>query len=310
MKQLKFVTAVALAIFTTLPLWAGPQARIYGQVTDTAGNPIPTATITFTTNELNDFEKTITVKDDGTFKALILDATRVYIFHVSAPGYIGHDQEFKVSVGTTDNEFEFALKTVAEGSAQQVLELAEQPGYKELDEGRELLKAGQKEEAIALFEQALVAVPDFLPAMEYLAETQYDTGDITNALATAKKCLEEDDESLSCLAVAANASEEVGDSKAHEEFMARFQELNPDDPASIFNKAVVFLNAMDDAQAKPLLEQCLDADSEFPKCLFEYGMVLLRGGDIDGAKAQFEKYLEVAPDGEDATTAAETVKWL
>ena len=72
----------------------------------------------------------------------------------------------------------------------------------------------------------------------------------------------------------------------------------------------MFLNAMDDDQAKPLLEQCLDADPEFPKCLFEYGMVLLRGGDIDGAKAQFEKYLEVAPDGEDATTAAETVKWL
>ena len=39
-------------------------------------------------------------------------------------------------------------------------------------------------------------------------------------------------------------------------------------------------------------------------------MVLLRGGDIDGAKVHFEKYLEVAPEGEDAPTAAETVKWL
>jgi len=310
MKQLRYATVVALAIFTTIPLWAGPQARIYGQVTDADGNPLPMATITYTTDELNSFEKTITVKDDGTFKALILDATRVYIFHVSAPGYIGHDEEFKVSVGTTDNEFVFALRTVAEANAQQVLDLSEQPGYKELEEGRNLLKAGQKTEAIALFEQALVAIPDLLPAMEYLTEAQYDTGDLKNALTTAKRCLEEDDESLGCLAIAANASGDLGDTEAHEEFMARFQELNPDDPASIFNKAVVFLNAMDDAQAKPLLEQCLDADSDFPKCLFEYGMVLFRGGDIDGAKINFEKYLEVAPDGEDAATAAETVKWL
>ncbi|RLE26035.1 MAG: hypothetical protein DRJ65_06390 [Acidobacteria bacterium] len=310
MKQLKYATLLALAIFTTMPLWAGPQARIYGQVTDADGNPIPTATITYTTNELDSFEKTITVKDDGTFKALLLDATRVYIFHVSASGYIGHDEEFKVPVGTTDNEFVFTLKSVAEASAQQVLKLSEQPGYKELEEGRTLLKAGQKAEAMALFDQALIAVPDLLPAMEYLAEVQYDTGDLENALATAKRCLEEDDESLGCLAIAANASGDLGDTEAHKDFMARFQALNPDDPASIFNKAVVFLNAMDDAQAKPLLEECLEADSEFPKCLFEYGMVLLRGGDIDGAKINFEKYLEVAPDGEDAATAAETVKWL
>ena len=310
MKQLKYATLLALAIFTTMPLWAGPQARIYGQVTDADGNPIPTATITYTTNELDSFEKTITVKDDGTFKALLLDATRVYIFHVSASGYIGHDEEFKVPVGTTDNEFVFTLKSVAEASAQQVLKLSEQPGYKELEEGRKLLKAGQKAEAMALFDQALIAVPDLLPAMEYLAEVQYDTGDLENALATAKRCLEEDDESLGCLAIAANASGDLGDTEAHKDFMARFQALNPDDPASIFNKAVVFLNAMDDAQAKPLLEECLEADSEFPKCLFEYGMVLLRGGDIDGAKINFEKYLEVAPDGEDAATAAETVKWL
>ncbi len=310
MKKIRYAAVVALAIFTTIPLWAGPQARVFGEVTDTAGNPIPTATITYTTNELTTFEKAIAVKDDGTFKTLILDATRVYVFHVSAPGYIGHDQEFKVPVGTTDNRFKFVLKSEAEVSAQQVLDLSEQPGYKELEEGRELLKAGQKEEAMALFEQALVAVPDLLPAMEYLTEIQYDSGDFENALVTAKRCLEEDDESLSCLAVAANASEELGDTQAHQGFMARYQELNPDDPTSIFNRAVVFLNAMDDAQAKPLLEQCLEVDSEYPKCLFEYGMVLLRGGDIDGAKVHFEKYLEVAPDGEDATTAAETVKWL
>lgn len=310
MKTLQYTAVLALVLLITVPVAAGPQARIAGVVLDTAGNPIPTATITYTTDELSNFEKSINIKEDGTFKALILDATRVYVFHVTASGYVGYDQEFKVSVGTTDNHFEFVLKTTAEASAQQVQKLSEQPGYKELEEGRKLLDAGQTDQAKALFEQALAAVPDLLPAMEHLAQLQYETKDTEGALETAKRCLEEDEESLSCLAIAANASEDLGDTAGHDHYMALYQEFNPEDPTSLFNQAVVFLNAMDDENAKPLLEQCLDADPEYPKCLFEYGMVLLRGGDTDGAKAQFEKYLEVAPDGEDATTASETVKYL
>jgi hypothetical protein len=39
-------------------------------------------------------------------------------------------------------------------------------------------------------------------------------------------------------------------------------------------------------------------------------MLLLRSGDMEGAKAHLEKYLEVAPDGPDAATAQETIKYL
>ena len=92
--------------------------------------------------------------------------------------------------------------------------------------------------------------------------------------------------------------------------MHRYQELNPDDPTSLFNQAAEYLNALDDDKARPLLEQCLEVDPEFPECLFEYGMVLLRTGDLEGAKGQLNKYLEVAPDGKDATAASETVKYL
>jgi Flp pilus assembly protein TadD len=92
--------------------------------------------------------------------------------------------------------------------------------------------------------------------------------------------------------------------------MARYQELNPDDPATLFNQAVEYLNAMDDEAAKPLLQKCLEVDPNFPKCLFEYGMLLLRSGDLQGAKQHLEHYLEVAPNGDDADTARETIKYL
>ena len=54
----------------------------------------------------------------------------------------------------------------------------------------------------------------------------------------------------------------------------------------------------------------MDVGPDFPPCHFEYGMLLLRTGDMEGAKGHLEKYLELAPDGRDAETARETIKYL
>ena len=306
---------IPYAVILGLLMWAGiamagPQARISGWVHDAEGKAIPTAVVTITTDEQATYKKTIEVDKNGRFKALILDATKSYLFHVEAPGYLPHEEPFKVPIGTMDNDFEFTLKTQQESVATTVEDLKKQPGYKELEEGRKLMKEGKKEEAEALFRQAVELVPDLVPAREQLAEVQYELGKKEDALASAKSCLEEDEESLACLAIAANVSGDLGDTESRDKYMQRYQDLNPDDPASIFNQAVEFLNALDDARARPLLEQCLDVDPNYPKCLFELGMLKLRGGDMEGAKADLQKYLEVAPDGDDAATATETIKYL
>jgi len=239
---------------------AGVQARVQGKVTDNKGNPIPDAVVTIIgspAHEVMDFEKIVKADKKGKFKALILDATRYYLFRVEAPGYQPQERPFKVGAGSTDNEFDFQLMSIAD-----------------------------------------------------LAELSYDAGDMEGALAAARKCLELDDESVHCLALAANASQELGNREAHETYMAQYKELNPEDPTILFNQAAVLLNKMDDGGARPLLERCLAADPDFPECNFEYGMLLLRSGDMERAKTHLEKYLEVAPDGPDAATAQETIKYL
>ncbi len=289
---------------------AGPQARIGGFVLRTDGGPIAGATITITCEALPKFEKVLETDKDGSFKVLILDATNTYLFTVTAPGFLDYKEDIKVPVGTTDNEFTFELSTPEELSTARQQEVMEQAGYKEFGEAQDLFAAGRTAEARARLEDAVTAMPDLIEALEMMAGIDFDSGDATLALATAQRCLEEDDESLKCLAVASNAAGIVGDSEAQAAYLARYQGLNPDDPATLFNQAAGFLNKMDDESARPYLEQCLAADPEFANCLFEYGMVLLRAGDLEGAKAQFEKYLVVAPDGPDAATAAETIKYL
>jgi tetratricopeptide (TPR) repeat protein len=303
------IVVVVLSVLTGLAA-AGPQARVAGTVVGTGGEAIAGATITITSAELPKFRKELTTDANGEFKVLILDATKTYLFTVSAAGFIEVNQEIKVMVGTTDNAFTFELSTPDERAEARQQEIMEQPGFAEYGEAKELLAAGRTAEARAKLEAALVEVPDLIEALEAMTNIDYESGDMVLALATARRCLAVDDESLKCIAVASNAAGDLGDEAAQATYLAAYQELNPDDPATVFNQAVVFLNKMDDDGARPLLEQCLSVDPEFPKCLFEYGMLLLRTGDLEGAKAHLEKYLEVAPDGADATAAMETVKYL
>ncbi|MEE4270923.1 MAG: tetratricopeptide repeat protein [Thermoanaerobaculales bacterium] len=308
--QLVFVVFVAVLILGASLAAAGPQARVSGVVVGTDGEPVPGASITLTSAALPKFEKVLTTDDNGEFRVLILDATKTYLFTVTAEGFIEYNQEIKVMVGTTDNDFTFELTTPGERAEAQQQEIMEQPGYKQYGDAKELLEAGKPEEARAKLEEALVEVPDLIEALEALAGLDYDAGDVELALTHARRCLEIDDESLRCLAVAANAAGDLGDTAAREAYLATYQELNPNDPATIFNQAVAFLNKMDDDGARPLLEQCLAADPEFPKCLFQYGMLLLRTGDLEGAKAHLERYIEVAPESDDYAAAVETVKYL
>lgn len=289
---------------------AATQARVSGTVTDSAGQPIAGATITVTCPEAPTFKRVLESEADGSFHILLLDATKLYLFHTAAPGYVPAEREIKVGVGTMDNEFTVTLQSEQESLAAKQEEILEQPGFKEYDEGLELLRSGQLDAAKEKFTEAVAAVPDLAPAWAALADIEYRAGNHAAALENATACLEHDDENIKCLAVAANSAKELGDADAQQRFMARYQELNPDDPATLFNQAVEHLNALDDEQARPLLEQCLEVDPEFPACLFEYGMVLLRSGDLEGAKAHLEKYLEVAPEGPDAAAARETVKYL
>ena len=309
-KQMVFTIAILAA---TSLVFAIAQARIQGAVTDSQGNPIRNAVITITGDPAHDFinfNKVVAVDKKGTFRALILDATQHYVLHVKAEGYQPQERPFKVGAGTMDNEFDFQLLSIAEASAAGQIELIKQPGYKELEEARELYAAGDTGGALAKFKEAVAAKPDLLPALSGLAELNYDTGDMEGALAAARMCLEQDDEAIQCLAIAANASQALGDKEAHAAYIAQYEDLNPEDPTILFNQAAAFLNKMDDDGARPLLEKCLDADPDFPECNFEYGMLLLRTGDMEGAKTHLENYIEVAPDGPDVATAQETIKYL
>jgi Tfp pilus assembly protein PilF len=302
--------AVLALVVTSSQAGAVGEARVKGTITDSQGNPVADAKLLITCPERGTYEKTVKVKKDGSYSVLLIDATKTYIFKVTAPGFVDYERSIKVGVGSMDNVHDFKLVGIEEQKQQMQQKVGELPGYKEYSEGRELFMAGKIDEAEAKLVEAVTILPDLYNGWSALARISFDKEKWDLALERARKCVELKPESADCLAIATNSAKELGDEAAHQEYLARYQALNPEDPASLFNQAAELLNKMDDAQAKPLLEKCLEVDPEFGPCIFEYGMVLLRTGDMAGAKKQLEKYLEVEPEGEHATTAADTIKYL
>ena len=306
------IMRLAAVFLLLVPSWlfAQAQGRIKGIVENSQGQRVADAKVTITTPEITNFHKELTSDKDGVFFAMFVDATQQYLVHIEAPGYQVLEQWEKAPVGGRTREVTFTLVSAQEAQEEEQQKLLEEPGVKELREGRALLDQGKTAEAYAKFQAAVAARPDLYLAWFQLGNLDLKAGKNQPAIDEARKCLELSADFAPCLAVAANASKALGDEAAFEKYMAAYKAANPDDPVVLFNQAAEAINKGDDAKAKPLLEQALEAKPDYGDALFQLGMIYVRAGDNAKAKEMLEKFLQAAPDSKDAPTAKEMLKYL
>lgn len=298
-----FLATIVLVLPTLL--FAQAQGHVKGTVTDVKGNPIAGAKIIITCPAVGTFRKELTTDSKGKYSLVIVDATKEYLFHVEAPGYQAIEQLNKPLIGGQTLELNFTLKRLEEAAAE-----AEEPGLRELREGRDLWEAGKKAEARAKFAEAVAKKPDLYLAWLALGDADLQAGKAGDALAAAEKCLSAKANFPPCLALAANAALAKGDKGLYEQYMAAYKKANPTDPAVLFSEAAEHLNKGEDDKAKPLLEQALAVNPDYPPALFELGMLYVRAGDNAKAKELLTHLLQVAPDYKDASVAQEMLKYL
>ena len=76
------------------------------------------------------------------------------------------------------------------------------------------------------------------------------------------------------------------------------------------NRLLAALSAADFALLQPLLRQSIQANDKFGAAYYELGMVYIRLGKMAEAKQNLMKYLELEPNGKEAGTVKETLKYL
>lgn len=287
--------------------WKG-KARIEGRVSNEKGEPIVGATV-----QLRRYGAGPDVKTDkkGRWAYLGL-AGGPWDVDVVAEGF----QPRKVSVRLSEIDrlppMQMSLEAVPQAAA------APAPVPKDtsadilaaIQRGNDLLAQKDYAGARAEYEKALAALPDNPVILRGIAQTWYGEKKIDEAIATLKRVVLLDPNDAAAPLLLANLLLEKG---SLDEAKALLAKLPPDsikDPGVYVNFGVLLLNQKKPADAWSYFDQAVkvapaDADSYFYR-----GLTAVQLKKKPEAKADLEKYLELAPEGSQAADAKELLKSL
>jgi len=288
--------------------FAGAEARITGKVLDGAKQPVKDAKINVVALSGRTFKQDFPVKADGSYAIFLLDGTIKYKFTYSAPGYQPYIEDMKLKINGEKNEKDVVLNTGSAAAAQN-----NEPAVAKVDtsvaafnEGAALANTGDNAGAIKKFTQAVTEKPELVAGWEALSKIYLRTKDYKNAIDTANKALALADDEIEMYQVLFEAYTATGDKEKAAAAKAKL----PANAPGLFNDAAKLINAGKDGQAEPLLKQAISADASFAPAYYELGMIYVRSGKSADAKANLNKYLELDPNGKDAATAKEMLKYV
>ncbi len=300
--SLLVIAAVAVNAF------AGAEARLTGKITDAVTKkPITNATVLMVSTGGRNFKQEFKAEKDGLYRVLVIDGTLVYKVTFSAPGYQSYEESMKLKIGdvTTKDAVLTPANAVA-AAAAPAAEAKPDPAVTAYNEGAQLYNDQKYAEAAAKFQEAVTAKPDLIAGWEALARTEVATKDYPKAIDAANKALAIAPDETDMYAVLYTAYTATGDKVKAAEAKKKL----PANAASLFNDAAKLINSNKDGDAEPLLRQAITADDKFAPAYYELGMICVRAGKNADAKTNLLKYLDLEPNGKDAATAKEMLKYV
>lgn len=306
---------LALCLMTLLLVTANAfaltEARLTGKITDAVTKEgLTNVTITVEAVEGKTFKQNFKPKKDGSYAVFLLDGTIRYKITWAAEGYAPVSETVKLKIGEPNIRNIPMSKGDAVAPGGTVAAVQQQakadPAVEAYNAGAALANEGKIAEAIAKMEEAIVAKPDLTAAHMALAKLYAREKQWDKAIASANKGLEVDSDDLGMWQVLHAAYLAKGDkAKA-----AEAQKKLPANANALFNDAAKAINGGKDADAEPLLKQAIIADDKMAIAYYELGMLYVRSGNTAGAKENLMKYLELEPNGKDAATAKEMLKYV
>lgn len=176
------------------------------------------------------------------------------------------------------------------------------------DMGVKLSNEGKHDEAIAKFNEVLVAAPKCFECYTNIAAVQLNKKDYAQAEATYKKVLEMNPSSVEAyngLAQVYNAQKKFDEAAAASAEAAKLSSAAPGgaSASTVFNQGVIAWNASRIADAKKSFEEAVRLDPKLAEAHYWLGMANLNEGKMPEAAKSFEEYLKLEPAGKYAEQA-------
>ena len=338
MRSLFYCAAMAIV---SMSLAAQTTGRIQGKVIDSAGKPIPTASIVLKRLDITSVRE-LNVNQSGNFFQVGLHPTE-YEMTVSATGYAEHKEIVKIPLDNVLTK-EITLKTSAELQAEMGRQAATgNPGAAKANEG-----VAAFNDAVQLYNNRdyAAAVPKFEISVEHFKEAM-DSATEESVRADAEKNLRAAEKTLafSLFEVGKSNSEQRNDSwlraesvlkdnlgktsgEEHAHIAMRLAEIAGmkgdteaetkynDIAESIlgpsvegaYNKGVDLYNAGRMSEAKPHLKKAIGIDPEFAESYYLLAICEFTDGDLKATKDNLQKYLKLAPSGKYAEAVKEMLE--
>jgi tetratricopeptide (TPR) repeat protein len=175
--------------------------------------------------------------------------------------------------------------------------------------------AGDYVEAIAQFEIAISIVDTCYSCYHNIGLANLELGQMDEAEVAFKQALElraDNAASYTGLAGIYNAQRRFDEAAEMSAEAARLSGggAGATDPVAVYNQGVIYWNAGNFPMAKEQFEQAVALDPNNADAHYQLAMASLNLGDMTSAVEALEKYIEIAPDGQNADQARGMVQQL
>jgi tetratricopeptide (TPR) repeat protein len=166
-----------------------------------------------------------------------------------------------------------------------------------------LYNEGKYKEAIDEYKKVLSQNPDMLQIYEKIGIAYYKMKDLDNAINTLKELLEKKPDSknaifnLSAIYIEKNNLEEAL------KYFKMIDEASISDPDLFYNFGLLSFKNDKIDEAISFFEKCILRDDKYYEAYYQLGLAYTNKGDLEKAKINFQKVIEIKPDSEEAAFA-------
>jgi len=310
-----FAMALGLGIVAA-PAFA-QTGQVKGKVVDGQGNPVEGAKITLLNQQTNRALETKTNKK-GEYIQVGLAPGKYRL--TAAKDNMSDTQDVDIHLEMATHDFKLAAGGGGTGSKEDVAKAKAKAdaANKAFNEGVALSNEGKADEAIAKFQEVLVAMPNCAECYANIGTVHSRNKKYDEAEAAYKKAIELKPDFAEGYNGLANLYNTTKKFDLAAEASKKAMELNAaaggaagatggGGASAAFNQGVILWNAGKIPDAKTQFETAVKLDPNMAEAQYWLGMALLNSGDTAGAKPKFEAYLKLAPTGQYAETAKSIV---
>ncbi len=267
-----FTVALIASLMAAVPAFAQSTGMVKGVVNDDKGQPVADAKVTIEMNggTGRKFETKSNKKGEYIQIGLASGSYKV----VAEKDKLG-SAPVTVTVRANTTQEANLLLAMASAAATNDAKAKNAAITKVFDEGVALSNAGQHDEAIAKFNEAIAIIPTCYNCYNNIAFSYTAKKDFANAETAYKKSIE----------------------------------VKPDDAAAYVGLAGIYFNTGKAAEAKPLVEKAVSLDASNADAHYIYGMTLVAENPAK-AKAEFEEFVKLAPTAPNAAIAKQLITEL